>query len=86
MLLYASNYSLRLYGIDINADMCKMVMVNAWLYMPWVVAPAHGLIDWNTTKDYEKALRAIRIYRDKTTNPALLLTYKPKTNTLSDWL
>ncbi len=37
MLLYASNYSLNLYGNDINPLLCKMAMVNAFIYMPWVV-------------------------------------------------
>ncbi len=37
MLLYASNCSLNLYGNDINPLLCKMAMVNAFIYMPWVV-------------------------------------------------
>ena len=37
MLLYASNYSLNLYGSDINPLLCKMAMVNAFIYVPWMV-------------------------------------------------
>jgi len=37
MLLCASNYSLNLYGSDINPLLCKMAMVNAFIYMPWMV-------------------------------------------------
>lgn len=37
MLLYASNYSLNLYGNDINPLLCKMAMVNAFIYVPWMV-------------------------------------------------
>ena len=42
MLLYASNYSLNLYGIDINPLLCKIAMVNAYIYVPWMVyRPKH---------------------------------------------
>lgn len=37
MLLHASNYSLRLYGQDINKFIHKVSLVNAYLYMPWAV-------------------------------------------------
>ena len=37
MLLCASNYSLNLYGNDIHPLLCKMAIVNAYVYMPWVV-------------------------------------------------
>ena len=39
MLLHASNHSLRLYGQDIDATMCKTVLVNGYLYAPWLVRP-----------------------------------------------
>lgn len=42
MLLYASNYSLNLYGQDINALMCKVATVNAFIYVPWLAyRPKH---------------------------------------------
>lgn len=37
MLLSASNYSLRLYGQDINLLIHKVSLVNAYLYVPWAV-------------------------------------------------
>lgn len=37
MLLHASNYSLRLYGQDINKMIHKVSLVNGYLYMPWAV-------------------------------------------------
>ena len=37
MLLYASNYSLNLHGIDIHPLICKIAMVNAYIYVPWLV-------------------------------------------------
>lgn len=39
MLLHASNHSLRLYGLDIDATLCKATLVNGYLYAPWMVRP-----------------------------------------------
>jgi len=39
MLLHASNYSMRLYGQDINATCVKACTVNLWLYAPWGARP-----------------------------------------------
>jgi hypothetical protein len=39
MLLYASNYSLRLFGMDINPTVIKSSLVNGYLYAPWMVKP-----------------------------------------------
>jgi hypothetical protein len=36
MLLPASNYSLRLYGQDIDYTMCRLCEWQAWLYVPWL--------------------------------------------------
>jgi len=36
MLLYASNYSLNLYGVDINPLLTKIAIVNAYIYIPWL--------------------------------------------------
>jgi hypothetical protein len=36
MLLPASNYSLRLYGVDIVRDLCLCAELNGWLYAPWL--------------------------------------------------
>lgn len=38
-LLYASNHSLRLYGMDIDATLCKATLVNGYCYAPWLVRP-----------------------------------------------
>ncbi|MCW3051835.1 MAG: hypothetical protein JWN14_1005 [Chthonomonadales bacterium] len=38
-LLTASNYSLRLYGQDIDQMMCQATLVNGYLYAPWLVKP-----------------------------------------------
>ena len=37
MLLFASNYSLNLYGMDINHLLTKIAIVNAYIYAPWLV-------------------------------------------------
>jgi hypothetical protein len=39
MLLYASNYSLRLFGQDINPICVKVSMINGALYAPWLYRP-----------------------------------------------
>jgi hypothetical protein len=49
--LYTSNSSIGLYAQEICVNMVKMAMVNAWLYIPWVALPAHGLIYWTTDAD-----------------------------------
>lgn len=42
MLLHASNYSLNLYGNDINPLLCKLAIINGYIYMPWLVyRPKH---------------------------------------------
>ena len=38
-LLTASNYSLRLYGQDIDPLMCMATLVNGYLFAPWLVRP-----------------------------------------------
>jgi hypothetical protein len=86
MLLAASNYSLRLYGQDINLNMVKMCHVNGFLYVPWMVAPGDGFIDWNTRDDYLIAITAYKEWKNKTEAPTILITHKPKTNTLQDWV
>lgn len=37
MLLYASNYSLRLTGQDIDPLMCKISNLNGYFFVPWLV-------------------------------------------------
>jgi hypothetical protein len=39
MLLCASNYSYRLYGVDINPSVIKAALVNAYIYAPWMAKP-----------------------------------------------
>ncbi len=39
MLLHASNHSLRLYGQDIDATLCKATLINGYLWAPWLVRP-----------------------------------------------
>ena len=42
MLLHASNYSLNLYGNDIHPLLCKMAILNGYIYVPWLVyRPKH---------------------------------------------
>ncbi len=42
MLLYASNYSLNLYGVDISPLLTKIAKVNAYIYVPWLILrPKH---------------------------------------------
>jgi len=39
MLMHASNYSLRLYGVDIDPTLVKVTLVNGALYAPWILRP-----------------------------------------------
>ena len=39
MLLHASNFSLRLYGQDIDPLVVAVCKVNGALYAPWIVWP-----------------------------------------------
>ena len=39
LLLHASNFSLRLYGADIDATLTRACLVNGYLYAPWLVRP-----------------------------------------------
>jgi len=39
MLMHASNYSLRLYGSDIDPTLVKLTYVNGALYVPWILRP-----------------------------------------------
>jgi hypothetical protein len=39
MLLHASNFSLRLYGMDIDPLLVKTCLVNGALYAPWMASP-----------------------------------------------
>lgn len=39
MLLHASNYSLRLYGQDVDQTLCNVTRINGALYCPWLVKP-----------------------------------------------
>ena len=43
MLLHASNYSMNLYGNDISLLLTKLATINAFIYMPWVVAKPKNL-------------------------------------------
>jgi hypothetical protein len=39
LLLHASNFSLRLYGQDIDPTLCLATLVNGYIFAPWLVRP-----------------------------------------------
>jgi hypothetical protein len=39
MLMHASNYSLRLHGVDIDPTLVKLTYLNGALYVPWLLRP-----------------------------------------------
>jgi len=43
MLMHASNYSVNLYGVDIDRTCVMACKVNGYLYMPWLIRPAPWL-------------------------------------------
>ena len=54
MLLYASNYSLNLYGTDISLLLTKIAKVNAFTYVPWLAyRPKHLTIFDQKVEDVE---------------------------------
>lgn len=54
MLLYASNYSLNLYGSDISLLLTKIAKVNAFTYIPWLAyRPKHLTIFDQKIEDIE---------------------------------
>ena len=86
MLPTASNNRLRLFGQDIDLNMVKMCTVNGYIFMPWLILPGHGLIEWNTDEDYREAIREIEQWKAMVENPIPLIAYRPKSNTLDDWI
>lgn len=86
MLLAASNYSFRLYGQDINLSMVKMCHVNGFIFVPWLVEPGDGWIDWNSQEDYRRAIKAFEAWQEEIIDPISLIPHWPLTNTLCDWI
>lgn len=54
-LMYASNYSLNLYGQDIDRTCVMATKINAYLYMPWLIRPAPWLAMTETIKHTTRA-------------------------------
>ena len=55
-LLTASNYSLRLYGQDIDPTMCMATLVNGYLFAPWLVRPFPFLDSANLDPRHSQAI------------------------------
>ncbi len=51
MLLYASNYSLNLTGMDINPLITKIALVNSYIYVPWLIYRPKGLTMFDKRSD-----------------------------------
>jgi len=62
MLLYASNYSLNLYGNDISPLLVKMAKLNAFIYIPWLAYRPDGLTIFD--KPIEESLQTIDLKAD----------------------
>lgn len=56
LLLAASNYSLRLYGCDIDPLMCLATLVNGYLFAPWLVRPLPFLDGDNLDPQQSRAI------------------------------
>ena len=60
MLLYASNYSLNLFGQDISPLLTKLATINAFIYMPWMVSKPNHLTIFDpqiTEKEFSSGVR-----------------------------
>lgn len=55
-LLAASNYSLRLYGQDIDPTMCMATLVNGYLFAPYLVKPLPFLDGVNLNPEHSQAI------------------------------
>lgn len=51
-LLSASNYSVRLYGCDIDPMVLKACKINAAFYVPWLIGG--DINDWDEVKEFDK--------------------------------
>src|SRR5947208_12766068 len=49
MLMFASNFSMRLHGNDINETCVKATLCNLWMYAPWGARPIPFLDSLNET-------------------------------------
>jgi hypothetical protein len=56
MLLHASNYSLCLYGMDIDYHCVSMTKINGALYSPWLSFPFPAAVLTTTPAAAPKAL------------------------------
>jgi hypothetical protein len=60
LLLHASNYSMRLFGMDIDQLMCQIALVNGYFFAPWLVRPLPffdgGYDDPETSKDISDSI------------------------------
>ena len=56
-LLAASNYSLRLCGQDVDADMVAWCKIQMYLYVPWVIIPGDNIIKEFVRADAEEKAR-----------------------------
>jgi hypothetical protein len=43
MLPHATNYSLRLYGVDIDPTLVKVTLVDGAFYVPWILRAVSGV-------------------------------------------
>lgn len=79
MLLAASNYSLCLFGMDINPIVIKASLVNGYLYAPWLVRPFAFL---NTkTAEYCAPELAPKV----SNSMAEVAAADPRASTYTDW-
>jgi len=63
MLLHASNYSLDLYGQDIDVVMLKWCRLNGYLFAPWMVAKWHKMLEEYENRPVEQSTDKSNTFR-----------------------
>lgn len=63
-LMYASNYSVNLYGMDIDHVCVMACKINAFLYVPWLIRPAPWLARGETIEVGDALQRLAPTFED----------------------
>jgi hypothetical protein len=66
--------------------MVKMLTVNGFIFVPWLVVSGDGLIDWHSHEDTVAALKVFAEWMESMEAVIPMIEFKPKSNTLADWI
>lgn len=85
LLMVASNYSLNLYGVDIDYSILNVCKVNMWMYVPWAVRrPAIKGLESAEPFQHQDALAIQPIQQTTPEVQRKLLEYSEQMNLFAD--